>query len=121
MAQFGHDGSHGGEARGPVTPEVTPTPAATAGAGVARLEELLARGRPGPEEVVALIDAHRGEDPIDNLRIAIEIGRRLAEFGLTAHLLNSDGRGGMRPHSPPRATKCPSVDGISTSYRDGNN
>ncbi|MBE7449847.1 MAG: hypothetical protein HS111_13375 [Kofleriaceae bacterium] len=61
MAQFGHDESHGGEARGPVTPEVTPTPAATAGAGVARLEELLARGRPGPEEVVALIDAHRGE------------------------------------------------------------
>lgn len=41
------------------------------------------------------IDAHRGEDPIDNLRIAIEIGRRLGEFGLTAHLLNSDGRGGI--------------------------
>lgn len=41
------------------------------------------------------IDAHRGEDPIENLRIAIEICSRLAEYGLAGHIFNSDGRGGI--------------------------
>lgn len=41
------------------------------------------------------IDAHRDEDPIENLRIAIEICERLQRLGLIGHIFNSDGRGGI--------------------------
>lgn len=41
------------------------------------------------------IDAHHGEDPVENLRIATELCDRLSELGLTAHIFDSDGRGGI--------------------------
>ncbi len=41
------------------------------------------------------IDAHHGEDPTQNLRIAISIADRLSEFGVAAHIFDSDGRGGI--------------------------
>lgn len=41
------------------------------------------------------IDAHRGEDPTDNLKIAIELCDRLEGYGVTGHIFDSDGRGGI--------------------------
>jgi hypothetical protein len=41
------------------------------------------------------IDAHRGEDPTDNLRIAIELCDQLDEYGVASHIFASDGRGGI--------------------------
>jgi hypothetical protein len=59
MAQDRVVESTGGE-RGPeVTPAAQPT--AETGPGVRRLRELFAQGTPAPKDVVAVLDAHRGE------------------------------------------------------------